>query len=121
MKKEEIPFILIGAIFVTVLAYMLIIELKKQKSLELNWEYCDAVILNFVPGMRGRYSLEYIYFINETKYQGRGTHYPKSDTLSIGDTIVIVYDKTNPAYSKHERDFYRKITIKDSLEKKAQQ
>ena len=107
MKIQSKDFILylfsaIGFIFV---AYILIGGFLKQSSLRRNGKEIDAVIERFHEGSRGWNSIYYYYFINEVKYQGGGMYYPKSDTLSIGDTIIVIYDKTNFSSSKPERDF----------------
>ena len=104
MKKEEKPFILIGAVFLIFLMYLLSLQENKMKSLKSNIEYTNAVIFDFSSGPRGRRYFDYVFFIDGTKYQGGGKHYPQTDTLSVGDSIVIVYDKTNPISSKPKRD-----------------
>ena len=48
--------------------------------------------------------LDYEFFVSGTKYQSSGQHYP-SDTLAVGDTIIVVYDKTNPKNNKAWRDY----------------
>ena len=105
MKKQEKPFILIGAAFFIFLLYLLTLQENKMKLLKSNIEYTNAVILDFSSGPRGRHYLDYVFLVNGTNYHGSGKHYPNSDTLSKGNSIVIVYDKTNPDNNKPERDF----------------
>ncbi len=38
-------------------------------------------------------------------YQGEGKPYPRYDTLSVGDTIAVVYDKTDPDNNIPERNY----------------
>lgn len=52
-----------------------------------------------------RYNLDYKFFVNEQEFHGSGKHYPKDDTFSIGDTVIIVYDRLNPDNSKTYRDY----------------
>jgi hypothetical protein len=113
MKKEEKPVILIGAAFVIFSIYLMIFAYNRTKSLETNIEYTKAVIYNLSIGMRGNYYLYYDYFVDSIKYQGNGNWYPKSDTLSVSDTIEIVFDKTNHSFSRTVRDFGGKIRIRD--------
>ena len=105
IRKHELPFLFIAALFIILCVFLLYTDIQKEKSLRANFEYTHAVILSFSSGPRGRYYLDYNYFVNGIKYQGSGKHYPKSDILSIGDTIVVVFDKTNPVNSRPERDF----------------
>lgn len=78
----------------------------KDQSLDENLEYSNAVIVKFYLGMRARHRLDYKFFVEKKEYTGSGTYYPTSDTFSVGDTIVIVYDKTNPDNNMSERDYY---------------
>jgi hypothetical protein len=93
-----------------------ICEQSRQISLEINGKYASAVIhdLSFSGGKASKsYKLYYNFFVDSIKYKGLGKWYPNSDTLSVGDTIAIIYDKTNPAYNNQtKRDFkyiYSKI------------
>jgi hypothetical protein len=47
----------------------------------------------------------YKHYVNERLFSGRGQYYPNHDTLLVGDTILIVYDKTNPDNNKPYRDY----------------
>jgi hypothetical protein len=44
---------------------------------------------------------------NCAEYKGFGRWYRRSDTLSVGDTIIIIYNKKNPSHSVAKRDFKR--------------
>jgi hypothetical protein len=105
MKRKDFILYLFSGIITIFMVYLTKVGIQKRKSLETNLEYTNAIILKFSSGPRGRRYIDYAFSVNGTKYQGSGKHYPQSDHLSIGDTIVIVYDKTNPASSKPERDF----------------
>ncbi|MCL2220046.1 MAG: hypothetical protein FWC23_08065 [Chitinispirillia bacterium] len=37
-------------------------------------------------------------------YTGAGRWYPKYDTLSVGDSIAIIYNKKKPSHSRTKRD-----------------
>ena len=105
MKRKDIILYLFSGILFIFTSYILIGGFFKQLSLSKNGKDIDAVIIRLHEGSKGWNSLYYNYFINDIKYQGSGRYYPKSDTLSIGDTIIIIYDKTNHASSKPVRDF----------------
>lgn len=77
----------------------------KMYSLNENIEYTNAVIVDFPAGVRARRYIEYKFFVNNKEYHDSGKYYPKSDTLSIGDTIAVVYDRTNPDNSRTYRDY----------------
>lgn len=78
---------------------------SKINSLDKNIESTNAVIVDFSSGSRMRYNLDYKFFVNEQEFHGSGKHYPKDDTFSIGDTVIIVYDRLNPDNSKTYRDY----------------
>lgn len=86
------------------LAYLLIGGIIKQRSLDKNLEYSKAIVIDHFYTVRYTDYFSYEFFVEEKKYQGSGKHYPASDTLSVGDTITVVYDKTNPDNNRPERD-----------------
>lgn len=92
-------------ILIVFMSYVLFVEITKINSLDKNIEYTNAVIVGFSTGVRGSRWIDYKFFINDKEYHDNGRHYPKSDTLSIGDTIAVVYDRTNPDNSRTYRDY----------------
>ena len=111
MKKIEVILCLFCAIVFIFLIYMFVDGFSKQSSLHQNREDTKAVIINFRSGSKNSFYLDYNYFVNGIKHQGCGEYYPRRDILSVGDTIIVVYDKTNPSSSKTYRDYdYRRET-----------
>ena len=104
IKKREIPFVILGIIFIVAATYGIISSKKKYNSLKVNWEYTNGIIYEFYLGTRATWRLRYDYSVDGNKYQGYGRWYPNTDTLSVGDTIEIVYDATNVSYSRTVRD-----------------
>jgi len=76
--------------------------------LKKNGEYTNAVIYEFAKVKNGksgyRAILRYRYIVDDVEYKGWGIWYPYSDTLSIGDSIIIMYDKKQPSFKKTKRD-----------------
>jgi len=107
LKKRDIFSYAFVGVVVIFAVYATIYGIRQHKSLTENIEYTSAVIEDFSFGMRGRSYMDYFFFVNGVKYQGRGAHFPASDTFVIGDTIVVIYDRTNPNNSKTERDYER--------------
>jgi len=105
IKKNELPFLILAILFIAFCVFLLLVNVRKVKSLERNSEYTNAVILDFSFGSRGRYYLDYDYFVNGKEYHGSGKYYPGSDLFSVGDTIEIVYDRTNSDSSMPLRDY----------------
>lgn len=103
MIKKEDTMQVIFPILVILIVALLVQNGPKEKSLSDNLMYAKAAIVDFYGIKSGRY-LKFIYYVDGKQYFGSGHHYPKSDTFSIGDSIRIVYDKTNPEYSKPSRD-----------------
>lgn len=104
-KSENIVVYLLTIIGIIFVFYLQIEAVIKKRSLDRNLEYSRAVIVDFSSGPRMRYYLDYNFFIEEKEYQGSGKYYPASDTLSVGDTITVVYDRTNPDNNRPERDY----------------
>ncbi|MCL2219242.1 MAG: hypothetical protein FWC23_04820 [Chitinispirillia bacterium] len=87
--------------------YVSIHTANRNELLRENGEYIEAVIYKFDSyGKGGRHKMIcYKYIVGDTEYESWGKWYPRSDTLFWGDTIVIIYNKENPAHSKTKRDF----------------
>ncbi|MDL2213712.1 hypothetical protein LJC29_07065 [Bacteroides sp. OttesenSCG-928-N06] len=79
---------------------------KKNVSLKNNLIFSKAIIIKFSTGPRMRHYVDYEFAINGELYQGTELYYPKSDTFSVGDTINIVYDRTNPKNNRTVRDYF---------------
>ena len=105
MKKlKDTVLWLLSIICGIFLAYLVIGGIIKKQSLDENLEYSKAVVVDHFYTVRYTNYFSYEFFVEEKKYQGSGKHYPASDTLSVGDTITVVYDKTNPYNNRPERD-----------------
>jgi hypothetical protein len=87
------------------LAYLLIGGAIKNRSLNNNLEYSKAIIIDHFFAIRYTDYFSYKFYVGESEYQGRGLYYPKSDTFSVGDTILIVYDRSNPENNRAYRDY----------------
>jgi hypothetical protein len=105
MSKKDIILNLFSIIVMMFIAYLLIGGYIKKKSLDSNLGFTDAVVIDNFYSIRTENYFTYKFSMNEKLYQGSGKHYPKSDTLLVGDTILIVYDKTNPDNNKPYRDY----------------
>lgn len=87
-------------------AYFLIGETLKTQSLYKNLKYTKAIVIDDFFGIRQTNYFRYEFCVDEKMYRGRGVYYPKQETISVGDTITIGYDKTNPDNSTFVRDLY---------------
>jgi len=80
----------------------------KGNLLKKNGEYTNAVIYQLANVKSGKYGsravIRYTYIVDDVEYKGWGIWYPYSDTLSIGDSIIIVYNKKKPSHDKTKRD-----------------
>lgn len=87
------------------LAYLLIGGIIKKRSLDKNLEYSKAIVIDHFYTIRYTDYFSYKFSVGEKEYQGSGRHYPASDTLVVGDTILVVYDRANPNNNKPWRDY----------------
>lgn len=76
----------------------------KKKSLQSNMEYTKAKIVDHFYTIRYSHYFTYEFRIGDSLYQGSGRYYPDTDTLCVNDTILIIYDKSNPSNNKPLRD-----------------
>jgi hypothetical protein len=80
----------------------------KHQILKENGMFTKAVIYEFTNtkcGKSGRcIKLHYNYFVDSIEYKGAGDWYPNSDIFSVGDTILIKYNKKKPSQSQSIRD-----------------
>ena len=82
----------------------LVLAYIKQQSLEEHIEHTNAVVVKLYSSTRMSNYLDYKFFVGKKEYHGSGYWYPKSDTLSVGDSINIVYDTINPKNNEPWRD-----------------
>lgn len=78
-----LPFVLYGYI--------------KYNQLKDNIEYTQAVILDDFRQIRRTSYFSYEFFVKGVKYTGSGEYNPKTDTIQAGDSVKIVYDRTDPS------------------------
>jgi hypothetical protein len=80
--------------------------------------YTSGIVYNRIEGFRN-ISTHYSFVVNGQKYFGKSTKSEDVKYLTktwikgenvfvIGDTIDIMYDRTNPANNKSAKDFYSK-------------
>ena len=106
MKKLKDSILWLFSIICGVfLAYLLIGGIIKKQSLDKNLEYSKAIVIDYFYTIRYTHFFSYEFFVGDNKYQGRGKYHPKSDTLSVGDTIIVVYDKTNPSNNRPKIEY----------------
>lgn len=98
------------AYFVIVFSVLFVLSVtiwqtNRNISLDKNLKYGKAVITEFGLSGKGLHYLNYEFVVDGKKYQGSGVHYPHTDTLSIGDTIEIFYDETDPENNTQLRSY----------------
>lgn len=100
-------YLLYSVIITLILILIFIFTSIEIRSLMKNAECTNGVIYELTGcSKNGRTPcLRYNYIVDGIKYKDRGSWYPKGDFLSVGDTIIIIYDKTDPANSKPKYDF----------------
>lgn len=73
----------------------LIIRYIRDDSLNKNSVETKAVVTEFYSISFTTY-YEYNFEVNGIKYEGSDRRNPNSNEIAIGDTIIILYDRTNP-------------------------
>jgi hypothetical protein len=105
MSKKDIILYLFSSILFVFIIILGINGWGKKSSLNKNLEFTEAIVIDHFFSIRTEHYFSYEFYVNEKLHPGRGKHYPKSDAFSVGDTILIVYDKTNPDNNKPYRDY----------------
>lgn len=100
--KNKILYLVSFVIFLFII-YLIIGGFLKKKSLKDNIEYTNAAVIEFTQ-IRYTKLFRYVFCIDGKTHYGSGRYYPESDNISVGDSILIVFDKTNPENSKAARD-----------------
>lgn len=104
-NKNDIIYYIIFIILFTFLIYLVVGGIIKERSLNKNFEYSKAIVIDHFYTIRYTDYFSYKFSIDNKEYQGSGRHYPKSDSISIGDTIIVIYDRENPDNNKPIRDY----------------
>lgn len=108
MKNKKILNIVYYAISVICFSTLLLLiigGIVKNRSLAKNAAFTKAIVLDHFYGIRYSDFFSYRFSIDNQDYQGSGRYYPETDTISAGDTIIVVYDRTNPNNNRAKRDF----------------
>lgn len=106
--KEKLANILtwsITIILASAIAYLVIRSLIRRQSLNKNWEYAEAVVMDHFFRIRYTHYFSYKFSVGENEYQGEGRYFSENDTISAGDTITVIYDRTDPNNSATLRDY----------------
>lgn len=103
--KNETKKLLITALAIIVpiacfIAYGFLIIYREDKQLERAPEYTNAIIIDTYVGAKVKEYVKYKFDVNGETFVGHQQYYPKIETIHIGDTIDVVYAKTNPEISE---------------------
>ena len=107
LSKKDIVLYFFSTIGIMFLLYLLIGGIILKRSFDKNLEYSEAIVIDYFYTIKQTNYFSYKFFIEEEEYQGSGKYYPRSDTLSVGDTIIVVYDRRRPDNNRVQRE-YRK-------------
>ena len=102
ISKENILGYLFSVVAIIFILYLVIGGSIKQKSLDLNKEYLNAIVIDSFFTIRQTDYFRYKFFVERKEFIGSGEYYYPP---VVGDTILIVYDKTNPNNNSFWRDY----------------
>ncbi len=103
-KLDKLVIILAIPIAIFII-YGIVIAFINKTSLSNNIEYTYAVVDSIHSSVRGRMRLHYDFLVKESQIRGTGTYYAKNIDVSIGDSIPVVYDNTNPENNQWLRNY----------------
>ena len=79
-------FDIVGGVFIL---YLIIGATHKKHSLDKNRVRSKAIVDDFFS-IRYTDFFGYHFWVDGKEYQGSGWYYPESDTLSVGDTVIMI-------------------------------
>lgn len=95
-KKETIIMYVIGIVCFAFLAFIVIYPIVLQRSLDNNLEYTNAIVTGDTFVKRTDHYFGYRFNVGNNEYKGWGFNYVRTEVFSEGDTVLVVYDRTNP-------------------------
>lgn len=95
-KKETIFMYVIGIVCFAFLAFIVIYPLVLRRSLDNNLEYTNAIVTGDTFVKRADHYFGYRFTVGKDEYKGWGFNYIRTEVFSEGDTVLVVYDRTNP-------------------------
>lgn len=97
--KSLINYVVIAgmALFIII---ALVVQENKSKTLHSNGKYTKAVVTEFYT-IRFTDHFRYKFTINGKDFSGSDLSGKNTDSLSIGDTITIIYNSQNPSVNKY--------------------
>jgi uncharacterized protein YxeA len=118
MKVNRI-YTIITCVLILLFVIIMGIQLYKNKSLKENAVYLKTVISDLGVTGKGSPYIRYRFDVNGISYKGSGRRYSND---AIGDSIWIVYDKTNPSnnstyFGMHSSLFYDIFFKKEYVDK----
>lgn len=104
-KRKDRVFLVLAIIGWIFIAYLIIGGIVKRQSMDNNLEYSNAIVIDYFYTIRYTDFFSYSFFVGEKEFRGSGKYYPLIDTLSVGDSIIVVYDRKNPNNNSTYRDY----------------
>lgn len=101
-------FIFIGSVFIL---FSLFYGLYLTKSLDENPAETRGVILE-TRQWKGRSSFIYKYTVEGEEYSDAQRYNPDDEYFDIGDSCRVIYDSTNPSFSRVLKDQYGYYSIR---------
>ena len=103
-RKETINSVIA---FFVVLAIFVVIGTIKKRSLYKNAEVTNAIVIDHFFRVRYEDYYSYKYVVDNKEYQGSGQYNSVFPTVSVGDTVVVIYNQKNPKQSQPKREIRR--------------
>lgn len=107
MEKRRKETIYSVIAFFVVLAIFVVIGTIKKRSLYKNAEVTNAIVIDHFFRVRYEDYYSYKYVVDNKEYQGSGHYNSVFPTVSVGDTVVVIYNQKNPKQSQPKREIRR--------------
>lgn len=103
-RRKEIIYYFIFIICFIFLVVLTVGGLLKQRSFRNNISFTKGIIIDSLYTIRYSKYFKYVFIVDNQEYQGSGHLYPAIDTISVGDTIIVGYDRAKPDNNKPLRE-----------------
>jgi hypothetical protein len=100
IKKQWIKAGILFALFVCMVSWGGIVSYKSHKAIDADPVYTDGAVVDIHDYLLTRHDLKVEFMVDGKVYKASRDYNPHLQTINIGDTCKIVYQRTNPGNNR---------------------
>lgn len=90
------------------LVFIITYAILRKRSLDNNKEFTNAIVIDHYFNIRGVDHFSFRFVVDNEGYTGHG-QCCGGDSFIVGDTVLVVYDRTNPSNNEYYRDYINSL------------